>query len=995
MEYSIIKNLIAKGKISEALEKLTKYVNSSNIPEKSDILLLSSRYNLLLNESRKGIVAIDVENIHINRIVSHLLSYLNDLEISYPKGFDVYNIAEIEVAETNNGIHKKMESHNRNNYQYTSSFNQQYLIEDIFINPTITENKNAKSEIDIIRILEFTSKKIIMHSDSFTGKSTLLKYLCNSVTQPVFFIPLNKYNGNILSLISETYDIKKESITRFIEENNDCWAFFDAFDEIQSNELQIQFISELDRFPQFVMTSRTYALSNYTLPSTSILKIQPYSTDNIYLLVDKRMNDTGNILNFYNSLRSSNQSNDDYLLRYPWLVIFLIEHFEAGNFSLELLDDLPFEIMAGLQKKLRTSKIAEDRINNFINETGNLLFDRLFTGNLNIREIHKDEISKENIEVFKTLTSFGLISTPSHLSSVYSISIPLLPELLIAYHLCNRNKHDLIQLLSHVYCRAEYKEIIVLSAKIWVSKGNDIKDFDPKTHQFTCNGYFSANRYEHLLYYLTLRNIPSNLCYKFDSLISGYFEQLKNIFEKRDEDYFEKTFELNSRQLAEREIKEAFEEKIIDYLQFFNRKSEKHIDDFYKFVKKINRSDLDPGLGIAINKNYKYIINCKSFSIDILRSIQNDKYDEIYKNLIYMVNSPVTHPDIYKLLLYKLLSNNVRNYKFAELIFEDNLWILDSILLLLLKANLTNEEVSRILDLLSSFKLNLDDEQYAKNKLGTIKSTVLTNDVLEYIVTKLEQGVQFDSIQSVIYLLQDMFLFNRNNKKTEETLNRIILLCHDYFKSAAFENTNTTAHWDNIEYVYCQILKLFPLKGLEKNTYDFLQTTYNYDKQKGYHKKKVSTLLYYLINMESRYALIFLEANTCNFILTNRKLINHPILIGQFKFSLRFLDDIRIIIANDINALYNYKNEIFEFIDNELKAICIYLPNSSNSYKIIEEDELWKECKSPDFYQFLEENSDIKYFKYALIHGIFNEKPIFSKQIGNKVKYYYSCSEMV
>ena len=106
---------------------------------------------------------------------------------------------------------------------------------------------------------------------------------------------------------------------------------------------------------QFILTSRSKFIADRPLSVTLTLKIGLYDLDNVYLLIDQLLEDSGKVIAFHASIRNASFSNDEIdILKFPWLVIFIIEHFrENSALSHEFFLTLATEIFFSLQHKLR------------------------------------------------------------------------------------------------------------------------------------------------------------------------------------------------------------------------------------------------------------------------------------------------------------------------------------------------------------------------------------------------------------------------------------------------------------------------------------------------------------------------------------------------------------------------------------------------------------------------------------------------------------------
>ncbi len=80
MRYKKIRNLIAEGKLSSAMENLKKLVEESNNPKREELYLQCFRLNDKIRDLMKGIASLNEVEVLKNRIAQSILHMLNDME---------------------------------------------------------------------------------------------------------------------------------------------------------------------------------------------------------------------------------------------------------------------------------------------------------------------------------------------------------------------------------------------------------------------------------------------------------------------------------------------------------------------------------------------------------------------------------------------------------------------------------------------------------------------------------------------------------------------------------------------------------------------------------------------------------------------------------------------------------------------------------------------------------------------------------------------------
>lgn len=80
MKYNEIRNLIAKGKLSEAINELRNRIEESDKPNREEIFLQSFRLNDKIRDLRKGLVSQNDADVLKAQITQGILQLLREME---------------------------------------------------------------------------------------------------------------------------------------------------------------------------------------------------------------------------------------------------------------------------------------------------------------------------------------------------------------------------------------------------------------------------------------------------------------------------------------------------------------------------------------------------------------------------------------------------------------------------------------------------------------------------------------------------------------------------------------------------------------------------------------------------------------------------------------------------------------------------------------------------------------------------------------------------
>lgn len=82
MDLTVIKDLIQKDKIEEAINELKKVIKDNEFQE--EVIIYSARLKSITKKTRMGVIDFDTENLEKNKIRKSILLIVNELEKNKP-----------------------------------------------------------------------------------------------------------------------------------------------------------------------------------------------------------------------------------------------------------------------------------------------------------------------------------------------------------------------------------------------------------------------------------------------------------------------------------------------------------------------------------------------------------------------------------------------------------------------------------------------------------------------------------------------------------------------------------------------------------------------------------------------------------------------------------------------------------------------------------------------------------------------------------------------
>lgn len=962
---------------------------------------------------------------------------------------------EIDINDQEKYIHRKasVDYQNKKGLKYIQSFNKSYHLKDIYIQPQLVSESNNVYRASLSGLMK-NDDKITIHADSFTGKTTLLKYLALTSKEDLnlLFLPLSDYRGDLIALIRNTYGISEEQAKALTLKNETTVLLLDAFDEIPSSADRIKLANHLssDNIYKFILTSRSKFLADIQNPATLSIKIEDYQLDDIHLLVDKYFKSSGSIISFYNSLRVGTTYNKELeVLKYPWLVVFIMEHYTHGReLSHSFFTNIGLTIFEAIQRKMWQNRgYSESDVKRISIDIGGILYPLWNDRNKDII-IEDGLLSSEQIQFLDELVHFGVINIFSLLNEGrkrYLFTIPLVSQIFIAEWMTSMDKKALSLTLSNIYFEPSFKKIIAYTAASKASRGQELELFFQGNHLQLPKGVKNENPfYEQFMTLFILKHLPKGPFIKKNApplSITPFFKQKRFNINKHLTDFYKvvgrflknnlatKRFETmmltkQRKDILEYNLLNALEEKMMDYITFLSEKHEGLRDKFWNETEKIEYSDLNVTYELKIQRIRKSFIQTTSFKKKFFKLIQTkDLNRDDYIDAL--TSSPYKAPEIIQQmwqqvrpLIYLTKFNPTRsntswleNSNSGDKVWENHLDQFYYIILLLRKGEVTKEEIIFLFDCLSCYRASEEDLRVFQYHMGVFESTSLAKDLATFMLGILKKKEALIKYSSLYNLTSTSTLFIEENLKLNTILNEIL---DELIKvSIDIERDLKTKGWggDKQEHIstlfstdiniffksFLNLKKLPPIKNKVETLFERLlhlnQLGFKIYRDAFYHTTA------YLINLESHFFLDKLTSNDyCRTTLINT-LSNH----------LRNTDSWKNVLPSP-----EYVNELERFFlklnmadrDNSKKIILtlqeIYWSSKeerkyTNKYeehiaKFEEENdtyELDQACKYDAFEEYIKENTEEKYRKYALLHAIYNEKPLFFRA-DNTYTYYFS-----
>lgn len=1023
-----ILQLIGNNKVEDSISYLLNTIKGEDKELHNNVILISARYKKNENDNTIGVISNIEYLLERNKIINAILFIVKEFVRISDNG-----ILNSKTKQAKN-LKEYIQKINKLKLQNTSSFNQEYRIQDIFIQPILSD-KN-ESNIPLSNIFD-NSNRVIIHSESFTGKSTILKYIAlTNVTDITVFLPLIKYEGDLNKLISEEYCIANSNIN-LINQNENSVFLFDAFDEILNDDLRQKLFIELQSFQnKFIVTSRSKALTKFNLPADLILKIDQYTKDEIYWLVDRMLEKTSDVLKFHNLLFTISQRETQALiLKYPWFVIFTIEHFRESLVDYEFIETLPIHLLDGLGKKLASKGIAENAIEFFYIQIGKFLYDKLYQNQEEARDFDESNFDTNQKPIIDIMVSSGLLNSVSVLDKRrFYISFPFLSKALAAFYFSHLSDNELRYELKKTYCKKEFKEVIALSAAFRVDKGFNI-DFYFNGQDYVCTSRGrSTNNYENLLSFIILKYLPKGYFNKPNRILQEFFDFIIKrikLHSNDNEGYFRVMESINTE--GDRwnfTHQNVLEEKLTEYLPLMLRKNDKLADTFVSFMM----NELDDDSHFLLIKYTKYFVFSPKFIQSCLHAIDEQTYHYISTDSLLF--SPYSFPLINKKLhkqiyskirysheLFEKLPNLLRaeeNYNLGIRdirLDESDSWLIPIVLLLIHKGELDKTDIFHLLDLLSLLHFERESIKWYKKQIGSSPSVGFTEILIEYITSKVVEGINLSYVFSVILMYHESILVHEKSRRTAENIKTIINHLMNEVNSCKTEedysNWQKLNQTSDIFILFLNFRKLYSVKQEMENYYLSLLKVYNTN-----HKllvvKSIRIVVIYLINLESEILLKTIDGKLPirSFSLFDSSLLSNSLCKPYLVFQKDYIEKIESRIKKNypkdyemflsfIGKLYEQCQE-FETEESQEESFYTITKEYEKAQQIPyprqrkekENEILLKMCKFEEFENFIKDKSENEFAYYAQFHGIYQEKPIYVDNLiddCNKVKYHFNC----
>lgn len=928
---------------------------------------------------------------------------------------------DISETERLSVLSEYISVNNSTKLKYVSSFNKLYQLNEIFIEPDFDAQNNNFKYNELLSL----SQRLVIHSDSFTGKSTLLKHIALNNPKFIFvFLPLAKYSNSYRKLFISEYNLSNNDVDLLLGNKNVIFLF-DAFDEIQTADLQQKFISEINELTnQFILTSRTKALTKFMLPADKVMSITDYSENEIYILVDKILNDTSDVLKFYNTLfAATNVSKNDFALKYPWLVIFLLEYFKEGLFDIELIQILHVEILDGVRKKLLSKNITTNEIDEFYLNIGEYLCQQFYLHRDEVRELDEGSFRANQKGIIDTMVDFGFLNSVSYLQKrKYFITVPLINKILVANYLSELSDEKLSAELSKIYCRSEFKEVIALVGFVRWNKGYNI-DILFKVDNYLCNNKQSVSNYEYLLQIIIAKYLPKSYFSDKTPILNDYFNfVVQRLSDKAGDEYFNQMDRIsNAEEHFHFDFKDVLEEKMLSFLPFMLLKNNYITDKFVSFLT----NKIEPQESYLVRDIKKYYLTSPAYKQNIIEKVryQKDKSFDIAYDLLL---SPYSITEINNIFLNAIEEDIIRSRNLinslgaasvdknkynSSIIRNAEQWHISIALLLINKGNLSKHDVFGLLDLLSMCDFERDYQLYLKEKLGNFKSLALTDLITEYIYIQVKANRPLYYFFPVIHFYNSNLLLEKPTKTTIDNLNNIIEHQTTYLLDCV--NNSNIQDWASLNTLVnffvsiIRMSKLPQIKNKVEKIYAILFDLYKQNENRDYVRRSLSVATIFLINTESKLLLQFFTEKTYLSYLLDEKLFNNPNFSDNLSFSENYIKELNeVLVQNHGENYQSYIEKAYSLIERteSLTAMTEYeklytkyveAQNIAYPKQRYEETStiLKKMCKYERFEYHLKNNQTQEMIPYAVYFGVHNEKPVYIDfdPKTKKTRFNFSC----
>ncbi|MEZ4987717.1 MAG: hypothetical protein R2795_22255 [Saprospiraceae bacterium] len=669
-------------------------------------------------------------------------------------------------------VYELIKQHNKINFGEIISFNSRYGLEEIFIDPTFFDEKRRTTH-NTPELLLMPSTKVLVHADSFTGKTTLLRFLASRNDSNVkLFIPLYKYKGSLQELILDSYNLSEEAYT-FLRQTPSLILLLDAFDEIESEDLRRSLYHELENWPAFILTSRSKYIVDYTDMVLHSYRIIDYNQEDISILADKLLETTADITRFFDGLRQAkNVAFKNDLLKYPWLIIYMAEYFRDGaNMDNSFFLSLPVEVFDSLTNKLiKSRRYSSDQIRPICSALGSLIIDIMGKYGEIPRTIEDGQLGANEVDLLEHLAELGAINVESTLSQKrnFRFNIPFLAETLAAYAIANLTEEKLRSAIAYVYYTPLFQQVLGYSILIRARQGNTLgpyfEEYDTPTGTNMENSYYGDLMSLQFLAYLPSgvfkprggfhpsRHIaiqygmPNDPVERLGFILSSlprYFGEYEQIVGEKNALFYDKMLPQKSNMVDSDYInyyslgvQVVYFEKYFSIISTIIAKTPNYLEYETLISELLLRYKEDrTKLPSSLNEVLSALVPSKAFKDAVIKSFNDTSYSYITSFLLsVLIKSPYKNEELNAFLFEKLDNFRIKEKMTTRLfsiadtspkttLWQDHLDELDISILRLKQSASNHEDVISLLQFINTMSFIENKEAtFFLSKFGEIRS---------------------------------------------------------------------------------------------------------------------------------------------------------------------------------------------------------------------------------------------------------------------------------